>query len=196
MSIREIEKTILKRCSFGKKEYDGAVRTLKQMSRAFGDSGIFSQYISPEKWTARHEAHLAIQKLTCVPKRPERGDVIDALRATNRKQEYIDVERGVRIVSQNHITGEPEKGMSVALGPHYSAREYRWVYCVRGRVVGEGSDGEPVITNVKPTCKPMKSNNLVNWDLSRGPTAKKIEIFKRLSTETGVSMHDLIDLNV
>lgn len=57
--------------------------------------------------------------------------------------------------SYNHRDGHYEKGLSVAEHPGYFfATDYAYIYVVTGEVVGFGSDGEPLLTNVKALSTP------------------------------------------
>jgi hypothetical protein len=57
--------------------------------------------------------------------------------------------------SYNHRDGHYEKGLSVAEHPGYFfATDYTYIYVVSGKVVGFGSDGEPLLTNVKALSAP------------------------------------------
>jgi hypothetical protein len=73
-------------------------------------------------------------------------------RGTDRPGEHADVLGGKAIVSTNHIENRPEPGMSVATSPSYIAMHgYDYGYQVRGDVIGIGSDGEPILANVRPS---------------------------------------------
>lgn len=52
--------------------------------------------------------------------------------------------------STNYVTGQKEKGMSVSPHPRYAVfNNLKHLYAVTGKIVGYGSDGEPLLTNVK-----------------------------------------------
>ncbi|HQH46673.1 MAG TPA: hypothetical protein PLQ86_11965, partial [Candidatus Aminicenantes bacterium] len=75
-------------------------------------------------------------------------------RKTNNRNEH----KLKDIVSINHASGEREKGMSVSQHPYYPGYKYTGV--VTGDIVGFGSDGEPVIKNVKWLHKPVEYEKL------------------------------------
>jgi len=77
-------------------------------------------------------------------------------RATNRKDEIDDVKNGIEIISRNHADGHTEEGMSVSTGLGTAwCGGYKYIYSVSGDVVAYGSDGEPVLRNVKAISKNM-----------------------------------------
>lgn len=81
-------------------------------------------------------------------------------RATNNKAEH-EVLAGFR--SKNHADGSLEAGMSVSHSPAYFAMSgYKYLYPVSGRVVGIGSDGEPVLADVVALAKPARKPQ-VTW---------------------------------
>jgi len=52
--------------------------------------------------------------------------------------------------STNYVTGQKEKGMSVSPHPRYAVfNNLKHLYAVTGEIAGYGSDGEPLLTNVK-----------------------------------------------
>ena len=77
--------------------------------------------------------------------------------------------------SYNHRDGHYEKGLSVAEHPGYFfATDYTYIYVVSGDVVGFGSDGEPLLTNVKALSTPATGLsaewvNRYNADMARKP---------------------------
>jgi len=66
-------------------------------------------------------------------------------RATNDKKEPAYVRAHTIRPSLNHADNIRERGLSVADSPHYISCGYRWAYQVSGRVIGLGSDGEPLL---------------------------------------------------
>lgn len=82
-------------------------------------------------------------------------------RGTNRPDELDDLNRGVAIVSRNHVDNRAEKGMSVAADPGYIVmQDYPYGYRVTGELAGIGSDGEPLLINAKPTTKVLKPKQI------------------------------------
>ena len=64
------------------------------------------------------------------------------------------------IISINHIDGSREQGLSVSQSPGYQSwGSYPYIYVVSGKIVGTGSDGEPVLKpgTIKALSKPAKS---------------------------------------
>lgn len=154
----------------------------------------WSSYLSPDNAQTKFAAIKALRLFVGIDEDPDRGDSIVAYRATNRREEYQDLKMGKQIVSRDHSSGRQEKGLSVATGLHYAARGYKYVYRVKGRVAGFGSDGEPLLLDVKVVGKIKTSNSMISWDLKRGPTARKFKIYNSLAKETGLSKFDLIRL--
>lgn len=66
-------------------------------------------------------------------------------RFTNNENEAALAQRGELRPSVNHTDNVAEAGVSVASSPHYEGQGYRYGYQVRGRVIGVGSDGEPLL---------------------------------------------------
>jgi hypothetical protein len=66
-------------------------------------------------------------------------------RATNNADEIKLIKRGQLHPSRNHADGMAERGLSVADHLGYTMLGYRYAYRVRGRVIGVGSDGEPIL---------------------------------------------------
>jgi hypothetical protein len=66
-------------------------------------------------------------------------------RATNNPDEIKLIKRGQLRPSINHADGMAERGLSVADHLGYAAMLFTYAYRVRGRVIGYGSDGEPVL---------------------------------------------------
>ena len=66
-------------------------------------------------------------------------------RGTTNRREIALIRSGAIRASIDHSSGRPEAGLSVALHFGYAAMLYPLAYRVRGRVVGRGADGEPVL---------------------------------------------------
>lgn len=66
-------------------------------------------------------------------------------RFTNNRGELEIARDGLLRPSMNHVDNVPEAGVSVARGPHYSVNGYKYGYRLKGREIGIGSDGEPLI---------------------------------------------------
>lgn len=66
-------------------------------------------------------------------------------RFTNNADELDLARKGLLRPSMNHADKLMESGLSVARGPHYSVNGYKYGYRLRGREVGIGSDGEPLL---------------------------------------------------
>lgn len=66
-------------------------------------------------------------------------------RFTNNKNEINLIKDGNLRRSKNHVDNTYEKGLSVADGAHYGIRGYKYGYGINGNVIGNGSDGEPVL---------------------------------------------------
>ena len=76
-------------------------------------------------------------------------------RATNNKNEH---EICGELRSKNHANGTLEAGMSVSESVAYQYfNGFRYIYAVTGEVIGSGSDGEPLLKNVKALTKPAKN---------------------------------------
>ncbi len=96
-------------------------------------------------------------------------------RGTNRKEERADMAQGVAIRSKHHGFGVAEKGLSVAttLATIWSYG-YQYAYKVTGEVVGEGSDGEPVIINARPVSRLLRAKDAIEQDKSQTRVATTI----------------------
>ena len=76
-------------------------------------------------------------------------------RCTSNKEEDKVVGE---ISSFNHASGFYEEGLSVSEHEFYqSFCGFRYIYPVTGEFVGTGSDGEPLLKNVKPLGRPQAS---------------------------------------
>ena len=73
-------------------------------------------------------------------------------RATNDPQE----DKHIPKQSQNHATGQRERGLSVSEHPYYQDMGYKYIYVVTGQVIGAGSDGEPLLHNVRALTRPAR----------------------------------------
>jgi hypothetical protein len=154
----------------------------------------WSGYISPEAWNIRHQAAKALRSYLG-EENPEIGQVIEAWRATNRKEEFADLKAGKELHSIDHSSGKREKGLSVATGLHYAARGYRYVYRIKGTVVGFGVDGEPLLKDCTPVGRLMSSDAAVNWDWTKGPSAKRDRLIRQLSAKVPLTREELIRLS-
>lgn len=123
-----------------------------------------------DKKTAKYDAYLAVK------------DAVDVknnyfYRCTNRREEYNDLKNGVKIISKNHADGYEEKGMSVCETLSYTMQGYKYVYKVKGEVIGSGSDGEPILVNATPVGRLMLAESAAKQDKDRefrNATIKKI----------------------
>lgn len=90
-------------------------------------------------------------------------------RGTNRPAEVAELLSGKQLVSSNHVTGGKEAGLSVSETPAtIFAYGYKHGYPVTGDIVGHGSDGEPLLGNVKPvTAKAMAAKMIFAKDKAR-----------------------------
>ena len=71
-------------------------------------------------------------------------------RATDNKNEIDVVTENPNLKSKNQGQGFYEKGLSVS--EHFGYQKYfnyKYIYVVTGKIVGYGSDGEPLLQNVK-----------------------------------------------
>jgi hypothetical protein len=65
------------------------------------------------------------------------------IRTSDNPQDYEHLKKGTHRGSKNHATNETEGGLSVSREPAHAAGKY--AYLVRGKVIGQGSDGEPLL---------------------------------------------------
>lgn len=78
-------------------------------------------------------------------------------RSTNNKKEH---EICANLRSKNHADGSFEDGMSVSeTEAYWYFHGYKYLYVVAGEIAGTGSDGEPLLRNVKALTKPSKTPN-------------------------------------
>jgi hypothetical protein len=84
-------------------------------------------------------------------------------RFTNNKNEIALIKAGTIHRSNNFITNELEKGLSVATHSGYACQGYNYGYKIAGTVIDYGSDGEPVldIKSLRPLSK-MLANAAIN----------------------------------
>jgi hypothetical protein len=109
------------------------------------------------------------------------SDVSDAIKAafnqesndyywrfTNNKSELALIKSGAIRRSNNFITNELEKGLSVATHSGYSCQGYNYGYKITGTVIDYGSDGEPVldIKSLRPLSK-MLTNTAINAEYKK-----------------------------
>ncbi len=147
-------------------------------------------------WERRWAAYKAFTEFLGEPPDPAIGDVVQAYRCTNRKDEPKDVGQGTQIISHNHATGEVERGMSVALGLEYAGTTaLKWVYPVEGTVVDFGSDGEPVLTNVNVVGPIESTAQAVQRDWKTGVAGQRKKKRQELLQLTGLDPHVLFVLN-
>ncbi len=95
------------------------------------------------------------------------------------------------INSKNHVTGQFEGGLSVSKSPATIwSYGYKSGYRVTGDVAGYGSDGEPVLKNVKVVdSKVIPRSKILEMDKAR--LAQIRDAYSNLQRETGVPV-DLI----
>jgi hypothetical protein len=67
------------------------------------------------------------------------------VRWTNDQNEVVRVADRTQAPSRNHRTGETHAGMSAARGPWYYFANCAFAYTVRGEVIADGPDGEPLV---------------------------------------------------
>jgi len=120
--------------------------------------GNLSEWISPEGSALRERAYQELKLLA--PK----STIL--WRGTNRRDEFKEVKAGLQIFSKNHADGSIEKGMSVSQGlGTVWGYGYKSCYKVSGELVeGGGSDGEPVLLNVKVTGRNMRAETALKND--------------------------------
>lgn len=136
-------------------------------------------YLSPDAWTVRHHASTT---LAAVIESTKDGKF---WRGTNRRAEYNDIENGATLHSTNHADGSREAGLSVSPTPATIAAEgYCYAYQVTGTVVGTGSDGEPVLVDIKIASPLFSGSEAIAQDRSRLVILRKI--MDRIADETGV----------
>ena len=164
-----------------------------QIKKWLEDGAPRGQYVSSAVWHRRHAAAEALRIALGTAATPEVGDEIEAWRATNRAGEYGDVLAGVRLTSVDHSDGSQEAGLSVATGLHYAARGYRYAYRVRGRMVGTGADGEPVLADVEPIGELLEADEAIVADWSNGGEAhRRRQIRAEIAEQTSATIDDLL----
>ena len=77
------------------------------------------------------------------------------VRTSDSASDYEHIKKGTHRGSKNHATNEEEGGLSVSRSPAHAAGKY--AYLVKGKVIGQGSDGEPLLDleSVKAASKRM-----------------------------------------
>jgi len=82
--------------------------------------------------------------------------------------------------SRNWRTGRFELGVSVSEHPYYKiAHGYKYIYVVTGDVIGRGSDGEPVLANVRPLTKPARTLPREWWERYKRDVARRSPLSPR-----------------
>lgn len=171
----------------------GAVSALKRKNHDIVK--VFNLYAKYKTFTFKGMVSRALMDYCGIEnKRYKIGDIIIAWRATNNPQEIKLARSGIELISVNHITGEKEKGLSVATGLHY-AHFHKYAYQVQGRIVDFGSDGEPVLDKIKVLSKRNKrADKLCAMDLASGGTAKRIAKYKELAKKTKLTFDEIVKL--
>lgn len=88
-------------------------------------------------------------------------------RFTNNKDELALASARNMRNSTNFADNTAEKGLSVADGPHYGIQGYKYGYPLNGKVIGYGSDGEPLLDQATievMTRRLASSKDLVQQD--------------------------------
>lgn len=120
------------------------------------------------------------------------GDPSIFWRGTDRPGEYKDIKSGKQIISRNHVDNRPEAGLSVASEPHYVAMQYKHGYQVTGDLVGIGSDGEPLLSNVRPVGPLMSSEKVAA--AAKNDLRARLDAREALSNELGLTGDEVSDL--
>jgi hypothetical protein len=115
-------------------------------------------------------------------------------RGTERRQEFDDLLAGKPIVSQHHADKRSEGGLSVSDTPEYiGLYGYPYGYPVAGRVIGRGSDYEPLLAEPRPLSKRiLRGSDILKQDRPR------IEEINRsvdeLAKQAGISKTEMLYL--
>jgi hypothetical protein len=106
-----------------------------------GPGGFAELHYAGSALTAYEEVRYAIQEYFRAQIAPDYF-----WRATFNRQEVGLLRQGALRPSRNHADGHVEPGLSVATHLGYVAMMgYPYGYRIRGRVIGMGSDGEPIL---------------------------------------------------
>lgn len=65
------------------------------------------------------------------------------VRTSDNLDDFKHIQNRTHRGSINHVTGQPEGGLSVSRNPAHAAGKH--AYLVRGKVIGQGSDAEPLL---------------------------------------------------
>ena len=130
------------------------------------DGASWSQYVSYAAREVRYDALREIQAwIDARLPQPAEGVY---WRGTRRRDEASDLAAGIEIRSRNYADGELEAGLSVCETPAYIVTAgYQYGYRVTGRVVGTGSDGEPLLVDARPVGKTMTAAAVGRVDAPR-----------------------------
>lgn len=90
------------------------------------------------------------------------------VRVSNSPDDFTHLKSGTHRGSKNHATGEDEAGLSVA---HHLEVPAKYAYLVKGEVIGEGTDGEPLLD--PKTVKILGATKLYEATQSRIEYAQK-----------------------
>lgn len=120
-------------------------------------------------------------------------------RSTNNKREIDLIKSGDIRPSRNHAEGFMEKGLSVADGPHYAGTAgYKYAYPIKGKAIGTGSDGEPVldVRSLTPLWQaPRPVSDVLNKDARLAIQLQKQLEMDRLKTLGLPINNPLLELN-
>jgi len=113
-------------------------------------------------------------------------------RGTNRKEEVNDLKNGKAIISKNHADGINEKGLSVSKTPATIwAYNYRGGYIVKGKEIGKGSDGEPILDpeTVVPVTEYLTQADIMKLDSENRKRMREVE--KYIQHAAGLDQHKI-----
>lgn len=134
-----------------------------------------------DKKIKKYDAYLAIKTAIEIKKEY-------FYRCTNRREEYYELKKGEKITSKNHANGHNEIGLSVCDTLAYSMHGYKYVYKIKGKVIGNGSDGEPLLIDACPIGRLMLTKTATKNDKER---AKRITIIKEIAEKTNLKINQI-----
>ncbi len=90
-------------------------------------------------------------------------------RYTNNPKELLLAERHELRASRDQRDGTLERGVSVSQSPVYGVMGYKYAYRLTGRVIGTGSDGEPLLdpASLRPLQKKLTAASAMSANYSK-----------------------------
>jgi hypothetical protein len=115
-------------------------------------------------------------------------------RGTERRQEFDDLLAGKPITSKHHADNRSEGGLSVSTEPDYiGLYGYPYGYPLTGRVIGRGSDDEPLLAGPRPLSKRIyRGSEIIKQDRPRIEESNRS--IEELAKQAGITKDQMLYL--